>query len=211
MSDKVKGYIKKLFVELDKDVTDIVHTSPSTNTATENIMGLVSSKIAAAAQGYMVDIYGELSKKTLNEELFKDPANANKFYDLDMRKRINDAYHFDIQSIKAYKDGIDFNEIKSVYAAAAAAVGSATLSGLLMGGLTGKISIPIVVIIAGALLIGIGGGTLTSTKIVPAINKKNYMIAVKKFMAELERELLLWVDGVVKFYNQKVDELKATL
>ena len=51
MSEKVKGYIKKLFVEMNKEVADIVSNSPSSAIATQSIMDYVSSKIAASSEG----------------------------------------------------------------------------------------------------------------------------------------------------------------
>jgi len=211
MSEKVKGYIKNLFADLKEEVTDIVRTSPSPTVATQRIMEFVSGKIAASSQGYMVDLYGELSKKTLNEGIFQDPANANKFYELNMRQKISDAYQFDVQDLRAYSTGVDFREINRVYTSAGVAVGSAVVGGILMGVLSGVVDIPMVVIIAGAILAGIAGGGVTYAKVVPEKNKMNYLKAVAAFMVELEDELLNWVDEVVKFYNQKIAELKATL
>ena len=211
MSEKVKGYIKELFVEMNAEVADIVSNSPSSTIATHSIMECVSSKIAAASEGYMVDLYSELSRKTLSEEIFKDPANANKFYELNMRQKISDAYQFDVQSLDAYSTGVDFKEINRVYATAGVAVGSAAVGGILLGVLSGVVDIPMVVIIAGAILAGITGGGVTYAKIVPEKNRAAFSNAVKTFMQELETELANWVDEVIKFYNQKVAELKATL
>lgn len=211
MSEKVKDYIKNLFVDLKEEVTDIVRTSPSPTVATQRIMEFVSGKIAASSQGYMVDLYGELSKKTLSEEIFQDPANANKFYALNMRQKISDAYQFDVQDLRSYSTGVDFREINRVYASAGVAAGSAVVGGILMGVLSGVVDIPMVVIIAGAILAGVAGGGVTYVKVVPEKNKMNYLKAVAAFMVELEGELLNWVDEVVKFYNQKIAELKATL
>lgn len=211
MSEKVKGYINNLFVELNEGISDIVKISPTSTIATQNIMKFVSGKIAASSQGYMVDLYDELSRKTLSEEVFKDPANANKFYELNMYQKISDADMFDVQNLEMYNAGIDFKEINRIYASAGAAVGSATVGGILLGALTGVVDIPMVVIIAGAVIAGIAGGTVTYAKIVPDRNKLNFLKAVQSFMEELKKELLSWVDEVVKFYNQKVDELKSTL
>lgn len=211
MSDKVKGYIHELFVEMNAEVSNIVNSAPSSSIATQRIMEYVSSQVAASSEGYMVDLYSELSRKTLNEEIFKDPANANKFYELNMRQKISNAYQFDVKSLDAYSKGIDFNEINRVYATAGAAVGSAAVGGILLGVLSGAVNIPMVVIIAGAILVGVAGGSVTYTKIVPERNRTAFSEAVKTFMRELETELMNWVDEVVRFYNRKVAELKATL
>lgn len=211
MSEKVKSYIGKLFIEMNDEVNEIVKSSSSSTIATRSIMEYVSGKIAAASQGYIVDLYGELSKQTLNEAFFQNPANANRFYELNMRKMISDAYQFDIQKLGAYSTGIDFKEINRVYAAAVAAVGSATVGGILLWGVSDSEDIPMVVIIAGAVLAGIVGGSVTYAKVVPEKNKTNYFKAVNAFMKELEDNLLDWVDDVIHFYNQKVRELKISL
>lgn len=211
MSEKVKGYIEKLFVEMNEEVSEIVNTSPTSVIATQEIMGYVSSKISASSKGYMIDLYGELSKKTLSEKIFEDSANANKFYELNMRQKISDAYQFDVKDLNAYNAGVDFKEINRAYASAGAAAGTAAVGGILLGALSGVVHIPMVVIIAGAVLAGLSAGGVTYTKVVPEKNKSNFKEAVDAFMNSLKIELLNWVDNVVKFYNQKVEELKATL
>lgn len=211
MSEKVKGYIKEMFLELNEGVTDIVNHSVSPAAAVHTITEVVSSKIAASSEGYMVDLYRELSRKTLSEEVFQNSANANKFYELNMRKRISEAYHFDVQDLKTCDTGIDFKEINRVYASAGVATGSAAVGGILLGALSGLVDLPMVVIIAGAILSGIGGGAVTYVKIVPEKNKSNLKVAVGKFMRELETELLNWVDAVEGFYHQTVNEFKASL
>lgn len=211
MPEKVKIYIKKLFVEMTEEVNNIIRAAPSYNAATHSIIEYVSTKIAASSQGYMIDLYIELSKKTLQEEIFRDPANANKFYELNMRKKISDAYRFDVKDLDAYNTGIDFKEINRLYTTAGAAVGSAAVGSILLGVLSGVVDIPIVLIIAGAVLAGIVGGGITYTNVVPEKNKNNFLKAVKAFMYRLEKELLNWVDEVIKFYNQKIEELKISL
>lgn len=211
MSEKVKGYIKELFREMNEEVADIATISPTSDTATQSIMEYVSTKIAAASEGYVVDLYSELSKKTLKEDLFMDSGNANRFYELNMRKKLSEAYQFDVQNLETYSTGVNFKEINRAYSTAVAAVGSAAVGGILLGALSGVVNIPMVVIIAGAVLAGIAGGGVTYAKIVPEKNKDAFIKAVKKFMIDLEIELINWVDEVIKFYNQQVEELKRSL
>lgn len=211
MSDKVKQYINDLFVELNEEVTDIVNSSSSPSMATQEIMEYVSVKIASSSKSYVVDLYSELSRNTLKEPIFEDAANANKFYELNLRKQIGDAYRFDVKDLEAYNAGIDFNEINRLYASAGAAVGSAAVGGILLGVISGVVKLPMVVIIAGAVLAGLTGGGVAYTKVIPEKNKSTYLMRVTEFMNELEDELLNWVDEVVKFYNRQVEDLKKTL
>lgn len=211
MSDKVKGYIQELFIDLNKEVSDIVRESSTSTIATQRIMNYVSSRIVEASQGYIADIYSELSKATLREEVFADAANANKFYELSLRKKIYDNYQLDIQSLEAYHTGISYKEINRIYASAGIAVGSATLGGILLGVLSGKKTIPLGVIIAGAFLVGIAAGGYAFAKAIPNKNKKRYSMAVSDFMKNLERELIAWVDNVTEYFEREVQELKKTL
>ena len=209
--NKVKNYIKELFEELNMAVMNIVETIPDTDVATQHIMETVSGRVTAATEGYVFDLYSLLSKETLKEEIFQDAANANRFYELNLKKQIAEAYQFNIQSLKAYSTSLDFKEINRTYATAAATVGTAAAGGILLGILHGLVHIPFAVVIAGAVLAGIGGGSVTYMKIVPEKNKEGFQTAVNRFMEDLEQELLNWVDDVVNFYNQKVAELKQSL
>lgn len=209
--NNVKNHIKELFEELNTEVMNIVETTPDTDMATQHIMETVSGRVTAATEGYVFDLYSLLSKETLKEEIFQDAANANRFYELNLKKQIAEAYQFNIQSLKAYSTSLDFKEINRTYATAAATVGTAAAGGILLGILHGLVHIPFAVVIAGAVLAGIGGGSVTYMKIVPEKNKEGFQTAVNRFMEDLEQELLNWVDDVVDFYDQKVTELKQSL
>lgn len=211
MCEAVKGYVNELFITLNQTVANIVKTSPSPAVAIRRITETVSGEIEAASMGYMADIYQELSQETKQEAIFQDAANANKFYALNMRQRINDACRFDIQNLKVYSAGVQFKEINRTYASAGAAVGSAAVGGILFGILSSVTELPVMAAVIGAALVGVGGGAVTYYKVVPERDKANLLAAVHSFMQELEQELYRWVDGVVVFYHTQVEELKATL
>lgn len=208
MSEKVKGYITKLFIELDKEVKGIVQSSFSSAATAQNITEYVSSKIAAASQGYIFDLYSELSKKTLSEDIFQDPANANKFYALNMRQKIIDAYRFDIRNLQACNAKINFKEINRTNTSAGAALGSAAVTGIILSAAT---EVSTAAVLAGAVLVGIVGGTTTYFKIVPEKNQENFLHAVHKSLDNLQKELLRWVDDIERFYQKEIDELRRTL
>lgn len=211
MSENIKGYIKDLFVELNEEVNSIVTSSATSSMATKQIMDCVSSEITASCKSFIATLYSTLSKETLKEAIFEDDANANKFYDLNMRQKLSEKYQFSIGSLNSYSKGLEFKEINQLYTSAAIAVGSAAVGGILLGALSGVVNIPMVVIIAGAVLAGVGGGAYTYTKYVPENNKRNYLIAVNSFMKSLESEMMKWVDSVVAYYNQQMDELRNSL
>ena len=205
--NKVKSNIENLFCEVKEKVQEIIMNADDTSSATHSIVEYVSSKITAASRGYMTDVYTSLSKATLNEAIFNDSANANKFYELNLRQKIYDAYQFDINDLSSYKSGIDFKEVNRTYATAGATIGTLTLGGILKATLTKVIDIPLIVIIAGAVILGWG----TYVKGVPEYNKMKYIVTVNTFIADLENEFLVWVDVVEEFFNQQVSDLKKTL
>ena len=208
---KVKAHIKELFITMNDEVTNMVQNSYSSEKATKDIMQYVSGKIASTSRGYMSTLYSALSDQTLQEPIFQNVDNANKFFNLELDKKIVDAYKFDGKDSAVFEKGLSLHEINRVYASAAAGVGTATVGGILLGVLSGTVDIPVVGIIAGAIVAGLAGCGVTYCKVVPDINKQRFIEAVKAFMADLEQEMYKWVDGVVEFYNKQVEELKKTL
>jgi len=209
MSD-VKRNIQLLFEEMNGEIESIVASSPTADMATQGILDYVPEKVAMAAEGYMIDLYKVLSTNTLNEPIFQSAANANKFYELQLRQKIATAYRFDVKDLQDYIEGKSFDEINTLYFTAIAGVGGAVVGGALLGLLSGVVvHIPVVGIIAGAIVAGLASAGIYSG--VSKTKKKDYRKAVQSFMADLENELMKWVDGVIDFYNSAVNELKATL
>ena len=210
MCNKTKEYIDKMFLKINADVSKIIENSSNAEIATQQIMETVSNKITVAIQGYMIDIYSELSKVTLLEPIFQKPENANKFYGLNLRQKISQAYQFDIQDLRAYTEGISYKEIGKTYATAGAVVGSAAVGGILLGILSGTVHLPMVVVIAGAVVCGITGGKVADMKI-DNINRDRYKNTIMIFMRSLKDDLIKWVDDVIAFYNQEVSKLQGSL
>lgn len=208
---KVKAHIKELFVTMNDEVTNMVQNSYSSEKETKDIMQYVFGRIASTSRGYMSTLYSALSDQTLQEPIFQNVDNANKFFNLELDKKIVDAYKFDGKDSAVFEKGLSLHEINRVYASAAAGVGTATVGGILLDVLSGAVDIPMVGIIAGAIVAGLIGCGVTYCKVVPDINKQRFIEAVKAFMADLEQEMYKWVDGVIEFYNNQVEELKKTL
>lgn len=209
MSD-TKENIHLLFEEMNREVKSILIFSHTADQATNAILDYVPEKVATAAEGYMIDLYKVLSNQTLSETVFKEAANANKFYELQLRQKITTAYRFDVKDLQEYIKGKSFDEINTLYSTAIAGVGGALVSGVLLGLLSGTVvRIPVVGIIVGAILVGLASAGIYNGA--SKVKKKDYCEAVHSFMTELEEELIKWVDSVIDFYNSKVEELKAIL
>lgn len=199
---ELKKEIHIMFQELTVKAKEIADTSQTSQMATERISEAVASRVAAESEGYIVDMYTCLVAKIKKDEYFKDPEHLNAFYRLNLREELNDRYHFEIESLDAYKKGIEFKEVNKLYAAAGVAAGTLAVGGILKFAISGLIHIPIAVIIAGAVIAGVAAYFS-----VPKKNKKEYNRAVNKFLNDMENEILDWLTEVESYFDSQVRSL----
>ena len=198
----LENQLHTLFSELITKAEDIVSSSRTNTEATERIMRLVSNKVSAEAEGYMIDMYACLVEKIKNEDFFRDPEHLNAFYRLNLREDINEKYQFNIDNIDAYKNGIQYHEINKLYVAAGTAAGTLAIGGILKFALSSVVNIPLVIVIAGALV-----AACAAFFAIPTRNKKEYKKAVNKFLKDLENDILDWFVDVEVYFDEKVRTL----
>lgn len=199
---ELENQLHALFHELVKKTEEIVSSSRTNTEATERIMRLVSGKVSAEAEGYMIDMYACLVDKIKAEEYFKDPEHLNTFYRLNLREELNEKYQFSIDNIDAYKKGIQCQEINNLYVSAGAVAGTLAVGGILKFTLSSVVNIPFVVVIAGALV-----AACAAYFAVPTKNKREYRKAVDKFLKDLENDILDWFVEVEVYFDEKVRTL----
>lgn len=202
-NNELKKEVHVMFQELAVRSKKIIETSQTAQMATERISVAVSSKVSAECEGYIVDVYNSLVIKIKSDEYFQDPVHLNAFYRLNLREKLNDIYHFEVKSLDSYKNGITFDELNKLYAAAGTAAGTLALGGILKFAISGLIHVPIAVIIAGAVIAG--PATYVS---VPVKNKKEYSRAVNKFLNDMENEILDWLTEMERYLDTQVHTLR---
>lgn len=198
-NNELKNEVHKMFGELAEKAKEITETSRTTQIATERISDVVASRVSAESEGYIVDMYTCLVAKIKEDEYFKDSEHLNAFYRLNLREELNEKYHFEVESLDAYKQGIEFKEINRLYAAAGTAAGTLAVGGILKFAISGLINIPIAVIIAGAVAAGVAAYFA-----VPEKNKKEYNRAVSKYLNDMENEILDWLTEVENYFDSQV-------
>lgn len=199
---KLKGKVHEMFQELEIKTTEIISTSRTYKMASERISNIVSARVSAESEGYIIDIYMELVARIKEEEFFKNPENLNAFYRLNLREEMNEKYHFEVKSLDTYKKGIEFNEINNLYVTAGTAAGTLVLGGILKFAISGVIQIPFALIIAGAVVVA-----LSTYFFVPQKNKKEFERAVKKFLKDTENEILNWLAEIECYFESRVRTL----
>lgn len=196
---EVQNRIRNMFDELRSKAESIIQSSRTEKEASERIMRVVSSKVSAECEGYLVDIYAEFLRKTKEEEFFKEPENLHRFYGLNLRQQLNEKYHFEIHDLDAYKKGIDYKELNRIYIAAGGAAGTLALGGILKFALASTVTIPIAVIIAGAAAVALAAFFSVN----PLKNKPAFRKSVKSFLNDLEKDILNWITDVEIFLEQQ--------
>jgi len=199
---ELEKQLHDLFAELQKRTMKIASEAKTNTEATERIMRVVSGTISSEAEGYMVDMYACLVEKIKNEEFFQNPENMNAFYRLNLREDLNEKYQFNIESIDAYKRGIEYKEVNQLYVAAGAAAGTLALGEILKFALSSSIGIPFPIIIAGALV-----AACAAYFAIPTKNRKDYKKAVDKFLHDLENDILDWFVEVEVYFDRQVRNL----
>lgn len=199
---ELEKQLHDLFAELQKRTMKIASEAKTNTEATERIMRVVSGTISSEAEGYMVDMYACLVEKIKNEEFFQNPENMNAFYRLNLREDLNEKYQFNIESIDAYKRGIEYKEVNQLYVAAGAAAGTLALGEILKFALSSSIGIPFPIIIAGALV-----AACAAYFAIPTKNRKDYKKAVDKFLHDLKNDILDWFVEVEVYFDRQVRNL----
>lgn len=198
-NNELKNEVHKMFSELVEKAKEITETSRTAQIATKRISDMVSLRVSTESKGYIIDMYTSLVSRVKEDQFFKDSEHLNAFYRLNLRDKLNNKYHFDVKSSDTYKKEIEFKEINRFYATAGATVGTLSVGGILNFVISGLINIPIAIIIAGAVVAGVG----TYYK-VPEKNKKEYNRAVRKYLHDMENEILDWLIEVENYFESQV-------
>lgn len=204
---ELKNAVHKMFHELSKKANEIAENCGTGDMAINEISKMVSSKVSAESGGYIVDIYANLVAKIEEDDYFKDPEKLNDFYRLNLREQLNEKYNFDIKLKDVYEKGIKFKDINKLYVAAGSAAGTLAVGGILKFAISetietpilGTIWIPISIIIAGAVIVGISSYLICSKK-----NKQNFHQAINKYLKDMENEILNWLVEIEDYLNRQV-------
>lgn len=202
-NDRLNSDVERFFNGLESDAEEIIKTTPSFYLASERIMNMVSSKLTTECEGYIYDLYFMLADKIKAEKYFQDPTHLNAFYRLNLKEELNEKYHFEINSVNAYKNGINFKEINRLYTSVGAAAGTFAVGGILKYAISGVVTIPFTVLIAGAA----AAAFTTYCKVVPEKNDKEFLAAVKAFLMDLKKEIVSWLNDIEDYFNNRVKSL----
>ena len=170
------------------------------------IIDTVSSELVMRSKTLITDMYAQMSNNTLSSTMFDDPERKSQFYEANIRREIISKYQFDITTVNAFKNGIQYKELHRLYSSLAVSAGTTAVGGILKYVLTTTVNVPIVVIIAGA----VAAFCVSYFKIIPSQNKVKFDGAVEDFLSELKKEFIVWFDEIEIYYNERIQGLVNT-
>ena len=106
------------------------------------------------------------------ERCYFNLAAQRRRYSNHSVRAFSDTYDFNIKDFSVYKEGVDLDEINETWVSLGVAAGTGTFAGILLFVLSKQIHIPVAVVIAGAVLVGLGCGAYTCKEAIPKRNKK---------------------------------------
>jgi subtilase family serine protease len=193
INDLINNSVDIIFDKINQKVNSIMNNTANVEEASNKICKYVTSTLTMESKGLLSTVVSFLSKTTLGGSLFTDTKNANRFYDLDLSSHMYEKYNFNVDASFNYKEA----HIQMV------AVGAST-SVILLSAISQAMSIPVGLVIAAALY------PLT-VSIMKSKNKSTFKKSVITYLYELKRQILIWLENVINYYELKVNDLKEAL
>ena len=198
--------IDEMFEDLKRQSYEVISIHSDFSAASRMIIDMVSSEITMRSKTLITDMYAKMSESTLSSTMFNNAEKKSKFYEANIRREILSKYQFDVKSVNAFKNGIQYEELHRLYSSLAVSAGTAAVGGILKYLLAATVNIPMVVIIAGAA----AAFCVSYLKVIPNQKKVKFREAVYSFLSELREEFIMWFDEIEKYYNDRIKDLVNT-
>lgn len=208
-SAAIKPKVDEMFDNLRERVSSIVMESSTADEAINRGVTLVSSELAARSKSILSDMLFDLSDKLMETGFFADIAKQNKFTEINLRQEILSKYRFESSTTVNYKEASREVQALKVGGATLAVGGAAEIGAVLIAGLSLSDLVPIPI---GVLLVASIGATLADYYAIEPKKSKNALRqAMDNYLVAAQQQFLNWFDEVEKYFNTRVEEIKATL
>ena len=208
-SATIKPKVDAMFDNLRKRVSSIVMESSTAHEAINRGVMLVSSELATRSKSILSDMLFDLSDNLMETDFFADIARQNKFTEINLRQEILSKYRFEPSTTVNYKEASREVQALKVGGATLAIGGVAEVGVVLVAGLSLSDLIPIPI---GALLVtSIGAALADYYAVEPKRSKNTLKQALDNYLVAAKQQFLNWFDEVEKYFNTRVEEIKATL
>ena len=188
--------IDEIFLDLKKESYEVFNLSSNIDIINKKIIDKISLDLTIKSKMLIIDLYSEMSKRTLASKEFEDIERKSKFYETNIKKEIFEKYKFQVTN------KIDYKEANKLYTSLGISAGTMAIGGILKYVLQNNINIPFIVIICGAIM---AFGVTYFSK--PSADKRNLEKAVDEFLDKTKKEFIAWFDEIEKYYNKRVKDI----
>ena len=208
-STTIKPKVDVMFNDLRKKVSAIVIESSTSNEAINNVTKLVSSELAVRSKSILSDMLFDLSDNLMETDFFADITRQNKFIEINLRQEILSKYRFVPSTTVNYKEASREIQALKVGGATLAVGGAVEVGAVLIAGLSLSDLVPIP--ISALVVASIGAALADYYAIEPKRSKNALKQALDNYLVAAKQQFLNWFDEVEKYFNTRVEEIKATL
>lgn len=195
--EKLEQYIDKLIKGIYLNAKKDIQSGMPEKQIIEKILNVTINKITPEGKMILSSTYNMLMEQTLGKQLYQNPQNKSAFYEMDILKQLNKKFNFEIPKNINYEESE--NEI-NVWAKAGAVVIS---GGIISIPLNSYVPVGIAVIIAGIMAYLLKGTSVEG--------KQNVDALIKEYLHDVKNSMLLWINSVEKYYDERVAELERKL
>ena len=192
---KIEKYIEKIVSNVQKDVQKYINSRLSDKQVVEKVVNVTVNKITPESKMILSSVYNMLMGKTLQEPLFLESTNKAAFYEMDILKEIQNKFDFEVPS------EINYEESKKTVNKLIASGAVIVVGGVISIAMDSWIPVGIAVILAGIMV------ALISR------NKKTVALdsIISEYFDNVKASLLSWIETIVLYYDERVEELKGKL
>ncbi|MCM1991320.1 hypothetical protein [Oceanirhabdus seepicola] len=164
----------------------------------DKICNYTAQKLTIESKTILASIYTNLSQQTLKVDIFQNSKNASAFYSRDIRSELSKKFTFEVPKEINYKEAKD--TIKALEVSGAIIIVGSVVS------FNMKMIIPVAISV---IIAGIMGFVISNKSSIGSKEKCSEVI--DKYLIEVKRQMMVWIDDIVKYYDNCVEEVKKNL
>ena len=196
--NKVENYIQKIINGLLNDTNKSIVSGMSDKQVIDRITKATVNKISHESKMIISSVYNMLMNDTLSEDFFQEPSNKALFYELNILKKLNNKFNFEVPTHINYEESK--KELNTLIKAGNITI--VTIGGIVSIKFKSFFPIGISVIVALAITFGI---ILLNNK---TNNKSNINNIIFEYLNGIKKGLLAWIETIEIYYDEQIEELK---
>lgn len=195
---QIEQYIDKLISDIHADIIKTyIGSKIQKKQVIDEVIRITVNIFTPESKMMIATVYDMLTKKTLQENIFTDSENKAAFYEMNIRKELNEKFNFEIPS------KIDYEESERKINEWIAAGIITVIGGVISISL--KKAYPIIVAIVIAEIMTVINKNKENNR------KEDLTATINVYLESVKQSLLSWVDSIAEYYDKRVNELKEKL